>query len=124
MIGLLDTAVVIDLLRAHPPAGQWLSGQDELAVSPVVWLEVIEGAENLRAQSQAVELLRHFERAEVLPVDFEWAIRQALRFRLSHNVDMMDCLIAATAERLGVPLFTANLKHFQPLIGELAQRPY
>lgn len=124
MTGLLDTAIVVDLLRAYPLAGEWLASQDELAISPVVWLEIIEGAENLRAQTQAVELLRHFQRAEVLPADLDWAIRQALRFRLSHNVDMMDCLIASTAQRLGVPLFTANLKHFQPLIGDLARRPY
>jgi predicted nucleic acid-binding protein len=57
-------------------------------------------------------------------LDFEWAIQQALRFRLSHNVDMMDCLIASTAQRLGLPLFTRNLKHFQPMIGRLAQKPY
>jgi predicted nucleic acid-binding protein len=122
--GLLDTAILIDLLRGYPPAATWLSTQDRLGVSPVVWLEILEGAENTWAQTRAVELLRHFGRVEVLPADFDWAIQQALRFRLSHNVDMMDCLIASTTQRLGLPLFTPNLKHFKPLIGDLAQRPY
>jgi hypothetical protein len=122
--GLLDTAVLVDILRAYPAATTWLSGQDHLGVSPVVWLEIIEGAENARNQARAVELLRLFERIEMLAVDFDWAIQQALRFRLSHKVDMMDCLIAASAQRLGVPLFTRNLKHFQPMIGNLAQKPY
>jgi len=36
----------------------------------------------------------------------------------------MDCLIAAAAFRLQVPLHTRNLKHFAPLLGELAQEPY
>jgi predicted nucleic acid-binding protein len=122
--GLIDTAILVDLLRAFPMAATWLSTQDRLGVSPVVWLEILEGAENARAQSRAVELLRHFDRIEVLPMDFDWAIQQALRFRLSHSVDMMDCLIASTAQRLGVPLFTPNLKHFKPMIGDLAQKPY
>jgi predicted nucleic acid-binding protein len=122
--GLLDTAILVDLLRGYPAAATWLSGQDRLGVSPVVWLEIIEGAGNAKAQAQAVELLRHFDRVEILPVDFDWAIQQALRFRLSHNVDMMDCLIASTAQRIGIPLFTRNLKHFRPMIGNLAQNPY
>ena len=124
MTGLLDTAVLVDILRAFPSAVEWLSGQDRLGVSPVVWLEIIEGAENARDQTRAVDLLRCFEKIEMAPADFDWAIQQALRFRLSHNVDMMDCLIASSAQRLGVPLFTRNLKHFEPMIGTLAQRPY
>lgn len=122
--GLLDTSVVIDLLRAHPPAQQWISQQADLGITPVVWLEVIEGAQNLRAQRQAVELLRHFSRIDLAPEDFDWAIQQSLRFRLSHNVGVMDSLIASVSVRSGLPTFTTNLKHFLPLLGELAQKPY
>ncbi|HEX4960929.1 MAG TPA: PIN domain-containing protein [Thermoanaerobaculia bacterium] len=125
MIGLLDTAIVVDILRDHPPAVSWLQAQQEpLGLSPVVWLEVIEGAANKIDQKRAVQLLGRFERVEVAPTDFDWAIRGALALRLSHNIDMMDCLIAASAHRLGLPLFTRNFKHFQPLIGPLALKPY
>ena len=122
--GLLDTAVLVDLLRAYPPAGDWLSRQSPLGVSPVVWLEIIEGAEDKRAQVRAIKLLQRFERIEVVTEDFDWAIQQALRFRLSHNINMTDCLIASTAHRLNLPIFTTNLKHFHPLLGDLAQKPY
>jgi predicted nucleic acid-binding protein len=123
--GLLDTAIIIDLLRGYPPAVLWLQGQQQaLGLSPVVWLEVLDGVTNRKDQERAVKLLGHFLRIEVMPTDFDWAIREALALRLSHNVDMMDCLIAASAHRLEVPLFTRNLKHFQPLIGPLAQQPY
>lgn len=37
---------------------------------------------------------------------------------------MNDCLIAAPAQRLGVPLYTRNLKHFSPLLGDLAVMAY
>jgi predicted nucleic acid-binding protein len=69
-------------------------------------------------------LLRRFQILDVLPTDFDWAIQQAIRFRLSHNVEVMDCLIASMAHRLNLRLFTSNLKHFEPLLGELAQKPY
>lgn len=122
--GILDTSVIVDLLRLHRPASSWLSRQLRLGVSPIVWLEIIEGARDSRALSQAVRLLHHFTRLELLPADVDWAIEQALQFKLSHNIGSDDCLIAATAHRLGVPLYTTNLKHFLPILGPLAQRPY
>jgi predicted nucleic acid-binding protein len=122
--GLLDTAVVVDLLRLYPPVSAWLAGQSTLGLSPVVWLEIIEGASDSQAQEKALKLLRRFELIEVMPEDFDWAIRQALKLRLSHNVGMMDCLIASSAQRLGLPLYSRNLKHFSPLLGSLAQAPY
>ena len=124
VVALLDTAVVVDLLRSHPPAASWVLSQENLGVSPMVWLEIIEGSSNQQSQRRAIEVLRRFERVDLLAGDAEWAVRQALRFRLSHNVDAMDCLIASAAHRLNVPLYTLNLKHFVPLLGELARRPY
>lgn len=59
-----------------------------------------------------------------VPDDHEWAIKQMLRYHLSHNVGAFDCLIAAPAYRLRLPLYTHNLKHFAPLLGDLARRPY
>jgi predicted nucleic acid-binding protein len=122
--GLLDTAVLVDLLRAYPPALDWFAGQEQLGITPVVWLELIEGARNAAAQKRAVRLLRHFERVDTLPEDFDGSIEQALSFKLSHGADMMDCLIASAAHRLDLPLFTRNLKHFVPLLGPLARKPY
>jgi predicted nucleic acid-binding protein len=122
--GIVDTTVVVDLLRAHPPALTWLASQDRLGSTSIVWLEIIEGAPNRQAQRQAVEILHHFERIDPCPEDFDWAIEQALKFKLSHNADMMDCLIASAAHRLSLPLYTSNLKHFLPPIGSLAQKPY
>ena len=124
MNGIVDTAVVVDLLRGHPPALAWLADQDALGITPIVWLEIIEGATDRRAQRKAVEILHRFERIDPLPEDFDWAIERALRFKLSHNADMMDCLIASAAHRLNLPLFTANLKHFLPLLGPLARKAY
>ena len=121
---LLDTAVLVDVLRGYAPAVSWLAQQEVLGVSDVVWLEILEGATNRRMERTALQLLKRFERIATSTQDTDWAIRQLLRFHLSHGIDAMDCLIAASSYRLSVPLYTRNLKHFVPLLGELARRPY
>jgi predicted nucleic acid-binding protein len=121
---LLDTAVIVDILRGYPLATAWLATQADVGVTTVVWLEIIEGAPNRQAQRIALRLLQSLERVEVTPPDMDWAIHQLTRFGLSHGVGAMDCLIASASQRLGVPLYSHNLKHFTPLLGALAQKPY
>jgi len=53
-----------------------------------------------------------------------WATEQLIVFNLSHNIDVFDCLIAAVSHRLQIPLYTRNLRHFEPLLGPLARPPY
>lgn len=121
---LLDTAIVVDVLRRYPPAVAWLGQQGQLGISTVVWLEIIEGASDRQAEQNALLLLRRFERVEMTTEDMDWAIRQLLRLHLSHGVDAMDCLIASVSQRMEIPLYTRNLKHFAPLVGDLARQPY
>jgi len=45
-------------------------------------------------------------------------------FRLSHGVDWPDCQIAATAMRLGIEVFTQNVKHFTAFPVVRVVRPY
>jgi predicted nucleic acid-binding protein len=121
---LLDTNIIVDLLRKHPIAEQWLMEQRDLAVSRSVWLEVLQGVEDSAEQRRAITLLNDFELVELTVSDFDWATRQLTRYHLSHNVDAFDCLIAAPSYRLQLPLYTRNLKHFTTLLGKLAQQPY
>jgi predicted nucleic acid-binding protein len=124
MIGLLDSSVVIDVLREHPPAENWLKSQGQLGVTRIVWLEVIEGAFNKRKQREALKLLRRFALVELTTPDMIWAVNTLIRTNLGYNVDAFDCLIASVSHRLQLPMYTTNMKHFTPLLGSLAQRPY
>ena len=121
---LLDTSIVVDLLRGYGPAQEWYLEQSNLGSSRIVWFETIEGAPNRQAQRHAIRLLRRFELVELTAEDMTFATAMLVRFNLSHNIDAFDCLIAVVNARLQVPLYTRNLKHFVPLIGELAQSPY
>ncbi|RMF81311.1 MAG: PIN domain-containing protein, partial [Chloroflexi bacterium] len=106
---LLDTNIIVDLLRKYKPAENWLATQSDLAVTRVVWLEILEGIQNQTQQQRTITLLNDFELVEFTVSDFDWAVRQMMRFRLSHNVDAFDCLIAAPAHRLQIPLLTHNV---------------
>lgn len=122
---LVDTSILIDILRAYPPALAWIREQrGTLGVAPIVWLEMLEGAENKADQLSALRLLKQFERITLTDANSEWAIQSLLKFYLSHHVDAFDCLIAASAIRLNLPLYTRNIKHFRPLLGAQAIQPY
>ena len=121
---LLDTSILIDLLRQFPPAITWFTSQRDLGVSSIVWLELLQGAQNIHSQQKAQQLLHQLAKIEISTDDMNWAIKQLVKYNLSHNVGGIDCLIAATSYRLQIPLYTMNLKHFTPMLGTLAQKPY
>jgi len=122
--GLVDSNVLIDLLRGYQPAIAWIAEQNTLAITQVVYLELLDGTQDRRGEQKALALLSDFEIVDLIASDYAWAIERMLKFHLSHNVESPDCLIAAPAARLGLPLYTHNLKHFAPLLGDLAQKPY
>lgn len=122
--GLLDTDILVDLLRLHPPAQTWFAAQNQLGVVSIVWIELLQGATNKTAQLKALRLLRALPLVEFEQGDFEWAVQTLLKYHLSHSLMGFDALIAAVSYRLQVPLYTRNLKHFTPVLGNLAQNPY
>lgn len=121
---LLDTAILIDLIRQYPPALDWISTQDQAGVSGLIWLELLQGAHNKVDQQKATALLNKFERVAIQDADIQWAIEALLRYHLSHQVSPFDTLIASVSYRLQIPLYTRNLKHFTIMLGSLAQSPY
>jgi predicted nucleic acid-binding protein len=124
VIGLLDTSIIVDLLREYKPAELWLQPQGQFGVSRAVWIEILEGAPNLRKQREAIKLLKHFDLIEHTLEDWIWATQMLTQYGLSHNVDGYDCLIASVSFRLKLPLYNRNMKHFVPILGALALKPY
>jgi predicted nucleic acid-binding protein len=123
---ILDTSILIDLLRAFPPATSWFAGlgRQRLAIPPVVWMETVQGASDRVKRAQALRFLRQFRVEHPNEDDNRWAMRQMASFHLSHGIHLQDAMIASVAVRLAVPLYTANLKHFQPLPAIDAKKPY
>jgi predicted nucleic acid-binding protein len=121
---IVDSAVIVDLLRGYTPAILWINQQNNIAVTSIVEMEVLQGALDKRHLLRAVKQLNEFDKLDMRQSDLDWATQQLRTYRLSHQVSMMDCLIASVGFRLEIPVYTRNLKHFRPLIGRLALRPY
>ena len=125
VVGLVDTSIIVDLIRGFPAAQTWMKSQDEeLGVTDYVWLEIIQGVPNKQKQKTAFSILSDFKRVEVTAADTKWAVKALAKLSLSHNVGALDGLIAAPSHRLQIPLYTMNIKHFKPLLGDLAQQSY
>jgi predicted nucleic acid-binding protein len=120
---VLDTSVLVDHLRAHESATEYIAAlQEQPACSEVSRIEIVQGLRSAeRRQAEAL-----FRLIEWVPVNEAVARRAGelgRRWRRSHpGIGVADLAIAATAEQVGGDLVTCNVKHF-PMFPEL-QAPY
>ena len=122
---IVDTTVVVHLFRRYLPALTWYGSLTQpLGVTPITWLEVMYGAGSKAKQATSKALLNQFDLIYVTSTDQDRAMQQMEQFRLTNGVTIGDCLIAAVAYRLQLPLYTHNLKDMVPMIGNLAVKPY
>ena len=116
---LVDTDVLIWHLRGYPQATRRLDELGSLTLSVVSYLEVLQGMRN-KAELAAVKKMLKHRAATLLPLSEAITLRatelmEALT--LSHGLQMGDALIAATALDHGLPVLTANVKHFSAVEG-------
>ena len=117
-VGIVDTNILVFLLRGYEPAHEWLRQQPEqLAITPIVWMEIMQGSQSKKRQEASLALLDQFEMVPMVQDDLEWSMRQLGRLGAAYTIDMMDYLIASVCIRLEVPIITLNLKHMIPLLG-------
>ncbi len=124
---LLDSDVMIDLMRQYPPAVAWFDALDdaeEVALPGYVVMELIQGCRNKAEQEQLQRTLAPYGVVWPMPADCDRALELFLECHLSHGAGMLDILIAQTALALGVPLYTFNEKHYQFLSELQTVQPY
>jgi predicted nucleic acid-binding protein len=113
---VVDADVMIELLRKNPGIASFLRndiGAYNIALSAVTVAEIQQGATNKENLQQINRLLKQYI---VLPVDYNISnIFSSLvqKYVLSHNTDIGDCFVAATALHYQMPLLTKNLKHYK-----------
>jgi predicted nucleic acid-binding protein len=115
---LLDTNILIDVLRGEAAALAWLEQQPQPRISVISWIEVLVGCRE--GESEVVQTwLETFPR---LPLDDAIA-RETVRLRQQHGLKVPDAIILATARCAQLPLATRNSRDFPlTLVGVL--HPY
>jgi predicted nucleic acid-binding protein len=116
---LVDTCILIDVLRGRVEAADFVVGLDAPPlVSAVTIAELFAGVRDGRERAA---LERMAGACRIVPVDEVLAEQGGLLFRSyrrSHGTDLLDAIIAATALMLDRPLATLNRKHF-PMLEKL-----
>jgi len=125
MIGV-DTDVMIDTLRRYEPALAWLRSleSEELAVPGLVAMELLQGCRNRAEQQRVDRMLRPYRLYWPTQADCERALQDYATYHLSHQLGILDALIAETAVGLGVALATFNEKHYRMVPALRTIQPY
>ncbi|HSV66623.1 MAG TPA: type II toxin-antitoxin system VapC family toxin [Mycobacteriales bacterium] len=123
MSAVLDTTVLVDVLRVRGPAVDYLLGLPTRPVcSEVSRAEIVRG---MRADERSATR-RLLASVSWQPVDERISEQAGLwgrDYRHSYpGLQTTDLLIAATAEVLGLPLATSNVRHY-PMFADL-KPPY
>jgi predicted nucleic acid-binding protein len=112
---LIDSDVLIWLLRGNAHAAAVVGALDKWAISAVTYMELAQGCRN-KAELKALQKVFQSTDAEVLPISAEiseLACTLVEKYSLSQSVYLADALIAATAIEHAMPLLTGNAKHFK-----------
>ncbi|MCL2646214.1 MAG: PIN domain-containing protein [Phycisphaerales bacterium] len=124
---LFDSSIVIDAANDHRDALDYV--RDHLMAEVAVihaftFAEVIVGTNDARELFRLRRFLRPFRIEYPTVEDWPDALNFFEHLHLSHKVDLPDCLIAATALRLNLPVATVNDRHFRLFKGLTVIRPY
>lgn len=112
---LIDTDVIIDHFHGNRAAMEFFA--ENFAAGEVLAISVInltELASGMRSEEEArtEQLLSLFTVLEVSEPIARQAASYLRQYRRSHNLELGDALIAATASHSGAELITRNLKHY------------
>lgn len=122
---LFDTDVLIFVQRGNDKAAQWVENATERLISIQTYMELLQSARNREQHLIIKKFLRDFA-FETIPLGENIGHRAAIyveEYTLSHAVRAADAIIAATAVEHGLPLASANAKHFR-VIKELELRVF
>lgn len=125
MADLVDTDVLIDVQRGHPPTWGWFVGLAGLpAVPGFVVMELIQDARNIREIRQSLKLVAPFAIVWPSATDCDRALSDFTSYHLSHGLGLLDSLIAACAIGHSATLYTFNVKHYQAVPNLVTAEPY
>lgn len=122
---LLDTDILSETLKRKNPVvlqypDAYSKRHREFTLSAVSVHEVVYGLVRKQTERQLREAREVFvDNKVVLPTldDYERAATiRGEAWRRGRVLSFPDCLVGATAERLGLPIATGNLGHFQAMV--------
>ena len=123
---LVDTDILIDLLRDYPPAVDWLNsiGDEEIATPGFAVMELIQGCRSRAEQAAVEETLGHYGVIWPSPKTCDDALAVFAQYHLSHGLGLLDALIGQMSVASELPLHTFNQKHYAAITALKTVAPY
>ncbi len=123
---LVDTDVMVDLLRQYPPAVAWLEAleDEELLLPGFVVMELTQGCRTQADQRRLQKALAPYPVIWPPPDVCDEALNVFARFYLSHSLGIIDALIGQLAVSLDLPLHSFNQKHYAAIPRLQVVQPY
>ena len=123
---LLDSDVMIDLLRQNSSAIYWLEslGDEEILLPGFVVMELLQGCSNKVEMNRLKRTLAPYTVIWPTPDVCDEALEMFSRFYLSHNLGVIDALIGQLSVSLDLPLQTFNDKHYAVIPNIKLSQPY
>jgi hypothetical protein len=123
---LVDTDVMVDVMRRHAPALAWLGSLNTgtIGIPGLVAMELLQGCRNREEQRRVENVLRPHILYWPGWTDCTRAFDDFAAYHLSHALGILDALITETAVGLGVELATFNTKHYSVVSALQTIQPY
>ncbi len=125
---LLDTDVMVDLIRSYSPALAWLdeilAAGEKVSLPGFVVMELVQGCRSTEEIRALEKELSHYSVRWPSRATCKRALSAYSRHRLSHGLGMIDSLIGQIAEDQKLPLCTFNKKHFEAIFKIGTLQPY
>lgn len=111
---LCDTNIFIHAFNGHAYTVDQLNkiGVDQVVLSSVTLMELYQGMGNKMELFQMKQRLKYFDTIDIDVQTSKLASKLVENFKLSHNLQIPDAIIGATAIIHHIPLYTYNVKDF------------
>lgn len=122
---VLDTDILIDVLRGNQPAITWFTTLIEVPSIPgFVAMELIQNAKNKQQVNQVFKLIAPLPIIWLTEIDCAMALSDFSQYHLSDGVGLLDALIAHCAIGKNATLCTFNVKHYRIIPHLKIAQPY
>jgi len=114
---LVDTDVLIWYMKGNKKAFNIIEKNVNFHISVITYIELVQGMRNKMELNTLRKSLRDWN-ASIIYITEEISAKAMFyveQHYLSQSVELADAFIGATAVAYGLPLLTANEKHYKPL---------
>lgn len=121
---ILDTDIVVDVLRGLPKANEFINELEEINITSFTAMELIDGCKDKKSLNLVKKLLEEMTIIFSTPKSQASALAIFNEYKLSKGIGLIDSLISGIVLEQNFVLVTRNFKHFDFIYNIKVESPY